>query len=339
MLKKFFLNETFIFILILLNAVTLFLQCMHESSRLLLFFDTGFLFCFLIEMFFRLREMGWRGYWSDSWSRFDGTVTLLSSLSLLHFFAFLGFPISLESLILLRVFRVFRFFRILRFIPAMDSIIRGTKRAIQSSYVIVLAFLVIAFIVSLISCTLYRQTSPEYFENPIRSFYTIFRIFTIEGWYEIPNSIAASCEDGICGAATKIYFTFLLFVGGIIGMSFINSIIVDAMVSDNTEALESKISTLETKIDHLTRLLLLSENSLKAFQERFPAAQEDEGDRNDPEDLEPEGAAVDPSVLIHSGDTREQRETVLPRSSETADTSVGEIDGLAPADSSTKRNT
>lgn len=247
-----FLNDSFILVLILLNAWVLFFQCYDEKSVLLRTLDVGLMFCFLLEMFFKHRLLGWCGYWCDSWNRFDGTITLLSSLSLLQFFCPSGTGIPLGFLIALRVFRVFRFFLILRFIPSIDSIVSGTRRAIKSSYVILIAFGVISFIVSLISCCIYRHISPEYFGNPVRSFYSIFRLFTVEGWYEIPNTISDACSNGLCGAATKIYFIFLLFAGGIIGMSFINSIIVDAMVSDNNDDLIREINVLEHKIDALS---------------------------------------------------------------------------------------
>jgi voltage-gated sodium channel len=50
---------------------------------------------------------------------------------------------------------------------------------------------------------------------------------------------------------TKIYFVLILLTGGIFGLSLVNSIFVDAMVSDNNDELENKIDSLEKKIDNL----------------------------------------------------------------------------------------
>lgn len=258
-----FLNDGFILTLVLVNAWVLFFQCYDENSILLQLLDVTLMGCFLLEMFFKHRLLGWRGYWSDAWNRFDGIITILSSFSLLQFCCPSENSIPFGFLIALRVFRVFRFFLILRFIPSIESIVAGTKRAIRSSYVILLAFGVISFIVSLISCCIYRHVSPEYFGNPVRSFYSIFRLFTVEGWYEIPNNISDSCTFGWCGAATKIYFIFLLFAGGIIGMSFINSIIVDAMVSDNNDDLIEEIRSLERKIEELKEKIDKTSNDEK----------------------------------------------------------------------------
>jgi len=49
----------------------------------------------------------------------------------------------------------------------------------------------------------------------------------------------------------RLYFVFILILGGIIGMSFINSIFVDAMVSDNNDDVMKKLEELEAKIDRL----------------------------------------------------------------------------------------
>lgn len=44
-------------------------------------------------------------------------------------------------------------------------------------------------------------------------------------------------------------------IGGIIGMSFINSVFVDAMVSDNNDDLEKKIDEVNRKLDELSKKL------------------------------------------------------------------------------------
>jgi len=55
------------------------------------------------------------------------------------------------------------------------------------------------------------------------------------------------------GFLSKLYFVFLLLCGGIIGLSLVNSIFVDAMVSDNNDELQKEISNLSYKIDTLAK--------------------------------------------------------------------------------------
>jgi len=49
----------------------------------------------------------------------------------------------------------------------------------------------------------------------------------------------------------RFYFCILLIMGGIIGMSFINSVFVDAMVSDNNDDVKEKLTEIEKKLDQL----------------------------------------------------------------------------------------
>jgi len=48
-----------------------------------------------------------------------------------------------------------------------------------------------------------------------------------------------------------LVFIFILLTGGIFGLSLVNSIFVDAMVSDNNDELEKKIDDLNEKVSKL----------------------------------------------------------------------------------------
>lgn len=51
----------------------------------------------------------------------------------------------------------------------------------------------------------------------------------------------------------RIYFCALLILGGIIGMSFINSIFVDAMVSDNNDDVKEQLDEMQKTLDEIKR--------------------------------------------------------------------------------------
>jgi voltage-gated sodium channel len=53
----------------------------------------------------------------------------------------------------------------------------------------------------------------------------------------------------------RIYFSILLFMGGIIGMSLVNSIFVDAMAADNNDEVLEKLSQLEKKLDQMEKYI------------------------------------------------------------------------------------
>ena len=77
-------------------------------------------------------------------------------------------------------------------------------------------------------------------------------LFTVEGWYEIPDVIASYYSDSLfVNHVVKLYFSLLLIVGGILGLSLVNSVFVDAMVSDNNDELTKEVERLHEKIDAL----------------------------------------------------------------------------------------
>ena len=105
-------------------------------------------------------------------------------------------------------------------------------------------------IIGLINCGLYREVAPKYFDTPINAIYSMFRIFTVEGWYEIPDAIVAATSPMI-GRLSRLYFCLLLGVFGLLGMSFINSVFVDAMVEDNNDDLKEQLDRIERKLNEL----------------------------------------------------------------------------------------
>lgn len=281
MLKKLFENETFrkrldyfILGLILFNAVVMVLQCYFPSSAVLQRLDNAVLILFILEIIVKIRGLTWRGYWSDSWNWFDFSVTIVALGGCLQ--NFIPESSTYNAFFVLRIFRVFkgfRFFRILKFIPDIESVMNGCCRAVKSTSIIVLAFIIIAFIWSIMTCNLFREAAPNYFGDPLTSFYSIFQLLTVEGWYEIPNEVAAKYPEWYIQTIIKLFFSVILFLFGIIGMSFINSIIIDAMASDNNDELMEKVKKLEAKID----LLLASQNlEVEQIENKPPDGAEDD---------------------------------------------------------------
>ncbi len=201
-------------------------------------------------MVVKTNENGFSKYISDGWNRLDFILIIISIPSLAVIF-YTDSAIQLNIFLTLRVFRVFKFFRLIRFFPDSTSLIASIKRAIKASYLVISGFFLLVFIVSLVTCALYKNIAPEYFGNPLDSFYSIFRLFSIEGWYEMPNLIASRSNEFV-GSLSKLYFVILLLCGGILGLSLVNSIFVDAMVSDNNDELKNEISRLSDKIELLT---------------------------------------------------------------------------------------
>ena len=250
MFKKLLLRDTFILGVILVNAIVIFIQGFDSgTSPWLDAMDNFLTLIFLAEAVVKIREWGSKQYFASSWNIFDFTLVLLAMPSLMAW-AFAFNMVDMDYLLIFRILRIFKFFRFLRFVPNIDHLMNGVGRAAKASVVLVLGFFIFNFIVSLISCFMFRNLSPEFFKDPLVSLYSIFKIFTVEGWYEIPDSIVEEASP-MATFFIRFYFVVLLFVGGIFGLSLVNSIFVDSMVMDNNDALEEKVMELQRKIDAL----------------------------------------------------------------------------------------
>jgi voltage-gated sodium channel len=67
---------------------------------------------------------------------------------------------------------------------------------------------------------------------------------------DIPETLTSNYGE-IKSFFTYVYFIFIVLSGGILGVSLVNSIFVDAMLSDNNDELMDKVNSLEKKIDIL----------------------------------------------------------------------------------------
>lgn len=253
MFKKLFLSDKFILLLIIINSLIIFVSGFHIPSNLRLgfsFADNFITLLFIIELIVKLKVEK-INYFKSTWNKFDFLLIVLSFPALLSFLLHISGS-GLSVLLIFRIFRVFRVFKTIRFvkfIPGIDHLLKGVVRALKTSVIALFGFLVYVFIIGIFSFYLFNEYSPELFGDPMKSLYATFKVFTVEGWFEIPEAITHNMTE-TASFFTYLYFIFILLTGGIIGLSLVNSIFVDAMVSDNNDALEAKIDQLDKTISN-----------------------------------------------------------------------------------------
>jgi voltage-gated sodium channel len=214
---------------------------------------------FLVEALLKISTAGWRTYWSNGWNKFDFLVVLLSAPVI--FVSPTNELQFLANLLVLRLGRLFRLFRVLRFIPNMEHLVIGVRRALRASVGVFLALFLFNFILAMAATVMFKDVDPENFGSPLKSGYSIFKVFTVEGWYEIPDKLAKEVEhkenlDPITvEVGVRLFFVVSVLIGGILGLSLANAVFVDEMMMDNTHALEKKVETLTEKVDQLNLLL------------------------------------------------------------------------------------
>jgi len=248
-IKSFFTNDKIMLALVAINTATIFIGGYNRASRIFVWLDAAFTLCFLFEIIVKIKEFGWSDYWGDKWNRFDFIITLIAIPSLINIFVETG--VATGVILSLRALRIFKSFRLLKFIPNINSLITGIGLALKASLIVSIAFAVLLLIISILSSALFGSITPHLFGDPGVSLFTIFRLFTGDGWSEIPIEIAANSTE-LAGRLVRIIFAILFFVGGILGLSLVNSIFVDAMAADNNDEVLNKLAELERKIDDLT---------------------------------------------------------------------------------------
>ncbi len=241
-------------IAILINAVVIFSLYFPglREHKTLIQIDHFFVIFFLIEVIIKLFVYKPKSYFSTRWNWFDFIIVVVSLPSL--FMAYLPLP-DTSSLLLLRVLRLARLFRFMAFVPHLSMILSGLGRALRASVFVLMVLLFLDLILAVLTCHFYQNIAPEYFGNPLISAYTVFQLFTVEGWNEVADVIADNSSGEYMIGFSRFFFVLIVLIGGIFGMSLANAVFVDEMTMDNNNELEAKIDKLQGEITQIRELL------------------------------------------------------------------------------------
>jgi len=164
MIKRLFLNDKFILVLILLNSIILFVGAYFPSEsdkQILTIIDNLITTLFVFELLVKCREYGFRGYLQSSWNKLDFILILLSIPALITFIFNLSI-VDFSFLLVFRIMRVFKAFRFFKFIPNVGELVAGIQRALKASVFVFLGFAVYIFIIGVLSFHLFQKSGSEY---------------------------------------------------------------------------------------------------------------------------------------------------------------------------------
>lgn len=251
-LSDFLISDLFVMVLIIINSIIILLygfEFDQPIQRLLLVLDQIITVFFISEALIKINQAGFGAYWKINWNKFDFIIVLIAVPSLLEFLMGLSI-LHIEFLVIFRIFRLFKFFRLIQFVPRIHHLMKSIFVSIKSSFIVLASFLLLNFVIGIVSFYLFGEIDEEHFGDPLSAFYSIFKVFTIEGWYEIPDELTTHMPSWQ-SFLVRTYFIIILLVGGIFGLSIVNAIFVDNMVADNNDELIEKVNELEQKIDIL----------------------------------------------------------------------------------------
>ena len=257
-MKKLFYNDRLIYTLIILNVVVIYLHSFEFFQAYYFQFDlidVLFTLFFCLEILVKITTSNgkskFKSYMQSPWNRIDFFSVILAIPSIGVLFIsdleiFAGFAV-------LRSLRIFKLLRVIEYIPEGKRISKQLFKALKSISFIIFAFFIYTTIISLISVTLFRHAAPVYFQNAFESFFTIFKVFSGDGFSDIVAVIQEN-SSLLFTSFSKFYFVSIVFSGSILGLSLINSVFIDQM-NQNSETSEkaekNQIHELKNEIEYI----------------------------------------------------------------------------------------
>lgn len=290
-------SERVVVAVILLNTAAIFLRAFDFAGPTLdlqlYVIDYLCTVFFIVEGFLKVRLWGLREYLSTPWNRFDATIIALSTPMLLS--PLLMGVEDFSVLLLLRVARLARFFRLLRFVPDRRRLWQGIKRGLKASVGVALALGLFNVVLALAAHSLFGDRVPQHFGDPLRAMFSMFQVFTLEGWHEIANDTAHALSPGY-GAFARLFFVLVVVSGGILGLSMVNAVFVDEMVLDNANELELLVEQLRGDLErvrdhHTQEVARLEARLVELLTASGAVAPTDRGPAADPEPGSDDGSA------------------------------------------------
>ena len=267
-LARIVTQEERVVYVILVNSLVLFFDAFPSIHRMtggwLGVIDTFCTLYFMLELCCKVYLLGPRDFWKNGWNRFDFWVVMLAIPSL---FTFIWNQKAFSVVLLLRFGRLIKFFRLLRFTPNGEHIWAGILRSTRASVSVFLAILLLNLLFAMGATFIFGDVAPEYFGNPLEAWYALFKVFTVEGWYEIPDLLYARSGAASWAVGLRLYYILAVFLGGILGFALANAVFVDEMTADNTRYVEELVKTYHEEQQALLTSLYEEVRTLRSLYE------------------------------------------------------------------------
>jgi len=245
--------QRFIITVILINAAILGAMTTAvspETLRLLYTLDMICLAVFVAEIALKFVVMRFSMF-RDPWNVFDVIVIAIALL-----------PAS-GPLSVLRALRVLRLMRLVTAVPSMRRVVNGMFAAVPGGASVAAVLLVMYYVGAIIAVMLFRDISPEHFGTLGTTFFTLFKMMTLEGWPDIADDVIAKSPNA------WIFFVVFIILTTFTTLNLLFGIIVDAMNKTREEE-EGSARALANASDDLTQVaaakLAAMEDELKAIR-------------------------------------------------------------------------
>lgn len=248
--------QNFIISIIVGNGVILGLMTFKDMSPPVASFlriaDDVCLAIFCIELAMKLGTKR-ASFFKDGWNIFDLIVVGIAL-----------FPASGE-LAVLRALRVLRLMRLASAVPSMKRVVTGMFAAIPGSASVAAVLFIMYYVAAIIGTNAFGATVPEHFADLGTTFFTLFKMMTLEGWPDIATDVLVHFPNA------WVFFVVFILMTTFTTLNLLFGIIVDAMeqakeidarakmaekgVELSEESNEMRLAVIEEEVKHI-RLLL-----------------------------------------------------------------------------------
>lgn len=246
---KFITNNKIINNIIILNSVIIFILLFNNLPSYL--YNILFFIDFCLNVYFSI-EIICNVFLQKKnfFKKITNIIDILLLITVIYLLCIGDFQ-QANSIYAIRFLRLIKCIKLFKLIPNYNKILKSIKIVCNTCLSIFLIFLIIIFVMSMLLTLLFSNVSPEYFGNPFISIYTVFRLLTIEGWYDIPNNISNNYNI-LISFIIKFIFCLIVIIG-IFSMPFITSLVTDELASDNNDEVLKKLKDIEEKINKINK--------------------------------------------------------------------------------------
>ena len=225
--------QRFIIAVILLNAVVLGLMTQDfppGTLRLLMAIDDICLALFVVEIALKLIAFRTR-FFRDGWNVFDLIVVGIALMP------------EAGGLGVLRTLRVLRLMRLVSVIPSMRRVITGMFLAIPGGASVAAVLAILYYVGAIIGYTFFHATVPQHFGDMGTTFFTLFKMMTLEGWPDIAGVVIEQHPHA------WIFFVVFIVLTTFTTLNLLFGIIVDAMEKAKEEDVREQMAEQGMPVD------------------------------------------------------------------------------------------
>lgn len=230
---------------ILSNSLVVFLMLFpslpEKAVEILWFLDGIFNIYFIYEALVKICLYR-KAYFRKLGNLFDFSLVVLVIVATCE-----GMYESASGLYVLRIVRLMKMVSAFSRMDEFQRLFGKITVAFRASMGIIMMMGALVFMLAVVMTIFYAHEDPDHFGNPLLSIYTVLRLVTLEGWYEIPDTLASN-EDVTRAFVSRLVFTAIVIFGGIFGISFITSTVTDKLAEDDNQKILDKLDALERQL-------------------------------------------------------------------------------------------